>query len=101
MAVLGLDLLLPAVSAAGTVIRELRVRGGKRVQRADQLAGEIRNRSTAEKTYTLNIEFLDKSGAVVGQGSATVDKVAPRGTGRFSLTGTAPGIVAFRYKPIG
>jgi tetratricopeptide (TPR) repeat protein len=65
------------------------------------LAGEIRNRSTTEKTYTLNIEFLDKSGAVVGQGSATVDKVAPKGTGRFSVTGTAPGIVAFRYKPIG
>lgn len=64
------------------------------------LAGEVRNRSTAEKTYTLNFEFLDKTGAVVTTGTATVDKVAPRGSGRFSLTGTAPGIVAFRYKPI-
>jgi tetratricopeptide (TPR) repeat protein len=64
------------------------------------LGGEIRNRGTTEKSYTLNIEFLDKSGAVVGTGSATVDKVAPKGSGRFSITGTAPGIIAFRYKPV-
>ena len=65
------------------------------------LAGEIRNRTTTEKSYVLNIEFLDKSGAVVGTGSATVDKVAPKSTGRFSITATAPNIAAFRYKPIG
>jgi tetratricopeptide (TPR) repeat protein len=64
------------------------------------LAGEIRNRSSTEKSYVLNVEFLDKSGAVVGTGSATVDKVAPRSAGRFSITGTAPGIIAFRYKPV-
>jgi tetratricopeptide (TPR) repeat protein len=64
------------------------------------LGGEIRNRSDSEKTYTLNVEFLDKSGAVVGTGTATVDKVAARSTGRFNITATAPGIVAFRYKPI-
>jgi tetratricopeptide (TPR) repeat protein len=65
------------------------------------VGGEIRNRTTTEKSYVLTIEFLDKSGAVVGTGSATVDKVAPKGSGRFSITGTAPGIAAFRYKPIG
>ena len=65
------------------------------------VGGEIRNRTTTEKSYVLTIEFLDKSGAVVGTGSATVDKVAPRGSGRFSITGTAPNIAAFRYKPIG
>jgi tetratricopeptide (TPR) repeat protein len=64
------------------------------------LAGEIRNRSDSEKTYTLNVEFLDNAGAVVGTGTATVDKVAAKSTGRFSITATAPGIVAFRYKPI-
>ena len=64
------------------------------------LAGEIRNRSDSEKTYTLNVEFIDKAGAVVGTGTATVDKVASKSTGRFSITTTAPGIVAFRYKPI-
>jgi tetratricopeptide (TPR) repeat protein len=65
------------------------------------LGGEIRNRSNSEKSYVLNIEFLDKSGNVVGTGSATVDKVAPKSTGRFSITATAPNIAAFRYKPIG
>ena len=64
------------------------------------LAGEIRNRTATEKSYVLNVEFLDKSGAVVGTGSATVDKVAPRSAGRFSITATAPGVVAFRYKPV-
>jgi tetratricopeptide (TPR) repeat protein len=64
------------------------------------IAGEIRNRSATEQTYVLEVEFLDKSGAVVTTGSATVDKVEPKGTGRFSITGTAPNIAAFRYKPI-
>jgi len=65
------------------------------------VGGEIRNRSNTEKSYTLNIEFLDKAGNVVGTGSATVDKVAPKSSGRFSITGTAKDIAAFRYKPIG
>jgi tetratricopeptide (TPR) repeat protein len=64
------------------------------------LAGEIRNRSDSEKSYTLNVEFLDKAGTVVGTGSATVDKVAAKSSGRFSITTAAPGIAAFRYKPI-
>jgi tetratricopeptide (TPR) repeat protein len=64
------------------------------------LGGEIRNRTDSEKSYVLNVEFLDKTGAVVGTGSATVDKVAAKSSGRFSITATAPGIAAFRYKPI-
>jgi tetratricopeptide (TPR) repeat protein len=65
------------------------------------VGGDIRNRSNTEKSYVLNVEFLDKTGAVVGTGSATVDKVAPKSSGRFSITATAPNIAAFRYKPIG
>jgi tetratricopeptide (TPR) repeat protein len=65
------------------------------------VGGEIRNRGTTEKSYVLNIEFLDKNGNVVGTGSATVDKVAPKSAGRFSITGTAANISGFRYKPIG
>ena len=65
------------------------------------VGGEIRNRSNTEKSYVLNVEFLDKSGNVVGTGSATVDKVAPKSTGRFSITTTAANVAAFRYKPIG
>lgn len=71
-------------------------------QTADKtiIAGEIRNRSDVEKSYVLTVEFLDKEGKVVGTGKATVDKVAPKAAGKFSLTGTSPGIVAFRYAPI-
>jgi tetratricopeptide (TPR) repeat protein len=64
------------------------------------LAGEIRNKSDAEKSYTLDVEFLDKSGNVVTTGQATVPKVAPHNVGKFTITATGANIAAFRYKPI-
>ncbi len=64
------------------------------------ISGTIFNRSTTEKSYVLNLEFLDKDGKVVSNGKATVDKVAPNGVGSFSVTATAPGIIAFRYAPL-
>lgn len=65
------------------------------------IGGEIRNRTQAEKTYNLTIEFLDKAGTVVTSGSTTVEKVPAGGVGRFSITATGKDIAAFRYKPIG
>jgi tetratricopeptide (TPR) repeat protein len=64
------------------------------------LSGEIRNKTDSEKTYTLNVEFLDKSGNVVTTGQATVPKVGAHNVGKFSLTATGANIAAFRYKPI-
>ena len=65
------------------------------------LSGTILNRTEKEQSYTLNIEFLDKSGQVVGSGKASVDAVRPHSKGNFTVAGTAPGIVAFRYAPLG
>jgi hypothetical protein len=64
------------------------------------LSGEIANRTDKEQSYTLTVEFVDKTGQVVGTSTASVPNVRPRGRGTFAVTGTAPGIVAFRYKPI-
>ncbi len=44
--------------------------------------------------------FLDKEGKVVGTSKATVDKVRPNGSGNFTVTGTATGIIGFRYAPL-
>jgi tetratricopeptide (TPR) repeat protein len=64
------------------------------------IGGSIENRTDKEQSYTLNVEFLDKEGKVVDTGKATVEKVAPKSTGTFSLTGSKPGIVAFKYAPL-
>ena len=64
------------------------------------LSGNISNRTNKEQSYLLNVEFLDKTGKVVGIGKATVDKVRPNSSGKFTVTGTVPDIVAFRYAPL-
>ncbi len=64
------------------------------------LAGSIANNSKSEQTYTMKVDFLDKTGAVVASQQQTVGPVPPQGAGRFSVTVTAPGITAFKYAPL-
>ncbi|MGH7663850.1 MAG: FxLYD domain-containing protein [Gemmatimonadaceae bacterium] len=64
------------------------------------LSGVIENMSESAKTYQLQIEFLDKSGNVVGSQTANVGPVDPSTTGTFSVSASAPGTAAFRYAPL-
>ena len=64
------------------------------------IVGAVENRGTTAKSYTVTLEFIDKSGAVLDTQVATVASVAPKAKGRFSVTSTKPGVVAFRYKPV-
>jgi tetratricopeptide (TPR) repeat protein len=64
------------------------------------LAGTVTNNSDAEKSYTLKIEFVDKTGNVVAKADVPVGPVKAHGSASFTATGTAPGIVAFRYAPL-
>lgn len=65
------------------------------------LSGTIENRTEAAKSYTMKIEFIDRDGAVVATRDVTVADVAPKATGRFSVTvEDAPSAVAFRYAPL-
>ncbi len=64
------------------------------------LRGDIENRSKAAKTYTIEVEFLDVTGAVLDKQSATVGPVAPSQLGTFSLTSGKPKVVAWRYAPL-
>jgi hypothetical protein len=79
-------------------VREFAVNGDDKT--AD-LAGTIENRGTTPKSYTMQVDFLDKSGAVVGTQSVTVGPIAPKASAPFKATiqnGTA--VVGYRYKPI-
>jgi tetratricopeptide (TPR) repeat protein len=65
-----------------------------------RLRGTIENLGTTPQTYTLIVEMLDRSGNVVATEQAQVGPVEAKGTGEFTVTGKAAGIVAFRYKPL-
>ena len=64
------------------------------------LGGTIQNRGTTPKSYTMQVEFLDKTGAVVGTQSVTVGPIAPKASAPFKATATAAGVAGYRYKPI-
>jgi predicted Zn-dependent protease len=61
------------------------------------LAGTIDNRTDAEKSYNLRVEFLDRTGNVVGTKEVAVGPVAPKAKGRFTTTIEGQNIAAFRY----
>jgi tetratricopeptide (TPR) repeat protein len=71
-------------------------------RRPDQtlLAGTIENRGTTPKTYTVNVEILDKAGTVISTETATVGPVAPKKSGTFKITSAKGGAYGYRYKPV-
>ncbi len=64
------------------------------------LGGSIENRDKTAKTYTLTVEFLDKSGNVIGTETATVGPVAPKATQTFKIKFAKGGAYGYRYKPL-
>lgn len=64
------------------------------------LGGTIENRGAAAKSYTIDVEFLDKTGAVLGTQSVTVGPVAPKASAPFKATVQAANVTAYRYKPV-
>jgi tetratricopeptide (TPR) repeat protein len=78
-------------------VREFSVDGQNK---SATLGGTIENRGKSAKSYTIAVEFLDKTGAVVGSQSVTVGPVAPKASAPFKATAQAAGVVGYRYKPI-
>lgn len=72
----------------------------ERRQEGALLGGTIENKGKAAKSYSLTMEFLDTTGAVVESMTTSVENVAAGGTGTFSFQPTKPGIVAYRYKAL-
>ena len=94
------DLALKANSAADSMPVLVTFSQFSNVDNAVTLTGSIENKTDASKTYTMKVDFLDKTGAVVVSQTATVGPVASKASGRFSVTATAPGIMAFKYAPL-
>lgn len=65
-----------------------------------RLEGEIENRGTAPRTYTVEFEFLDSTGAVVDKKSVSVGPVAANQSGTFKIELDRGGIAGARYAPI-
>ncbi len=61
--------------------------------------GEIRNESARQRQVSVEFEFLDASGQVVGRETAQVT-VPARGRQSFRVQVSAPTAVGFRYAPI-
>jgi hypothetical protein len=64
------------------------------------LGGQVQNQSDAARPFTLKVDFLDKSGAVVSSQTVNVESVAPNQSKPFKVEGTGAGIVAFKYAPL-
>jgi tetratricopeptide (TPR) repeat protein len=64
------------------------------------LGGTVENRDKTPKTYTVTVEFLDKTGNVVATETTTVGPVAPKSSGTFKLRSATGGVYGYRYKPL-
>ena len=64
------------------------------------LVGSVQNAGKAQKSFTVKIEFLDKSGNVVATQEATVGPVAPQESAEFTVTAENDAIIAYRYAPL-
>jgi thioredoxin-like negative regulator of GroEL len=69
--------------------------GQKRV-----LAGNVENRATEAKSYTLKFDFIDGAGKVVTSKEAAVGPIDPKATKPFRIEAEGTGIVAFKYAPL-
>lgn len=64
------------------------------------LGGTVMNMTDASKSFTIKLEFVDKTGNVVSTQDVTVGPVDAHKSMAFTATGTGAGIVAFRYAPV-
>ncbi len=65
-----------------------------------ELAFEIENRNTAAKSFAVEFEFLDKTGAVIEKQTINVGPVAPNTTGQGKVEFAKGGVAGVRYAPL-
>jgi Tfp pilus assembly protein PilF len=83
-------------SLAGKVaVTSFAQQDGKRV-----LNGTVANTGAAPKTYSLKVDFLDKSGSVVSTQTVSVGPVGPKESKPFTVTAEPGNVVAYRYAPL-
>jgi tetratricopeptide (TPR) repeat protein len=62
-----------------------------------QLKGQIENKSAKERSFTIEFDFLDKTGASIGKASATVGPVKANDLGEFAVEIPKGGAWGVRY----
>lgn len=62
-----------------------------------ELSGDVTNQTDKATTFSIKVDFLDKSGAVVQSQTATVGPVPAKTAAPFSVKGAGASIIAFRY----
>ncbi len=94
------DSLVKYTTKADKLPAELTLSGFSHTSSETTLTGTITNKTKASKTYTLEVEFLDAKGNVVGTKTASVGPVAADNSESFTVTLPDVDAVAFRYKPL-
>jgi len=64
------------------------------------IGGSVQNLGDAAKTFTLKIDFLDKTGNTVSSQTVQIGPIDPKGGKQFKAEATGAGIVAFKYAPL-
>ncbi len=64
------------------------------------IGGSVQNLGDAAKTFTLKIDFVDKSGNTVTSQTVQVGPIDPKSSKPFKAEATGAGIVAFKYAPL-
>lgn len=62
--------------------------------------GSIRNLGKTAKTYSMTVEFLDKTGNVLATETASVGPVAANASQEFRITSARGSVYGYRYKPV-
>ena len=64
------------------------------------LKGQIENKSAKERSFVVEFDFLDKTGASVGKATANVGPVKPNDLGEFAVEIPKGGVFGVRYAPL-
>ena len=68
-----------------------------RLAEKTSLKGQIENKSTKDRSFVIEFDFLDKTGASVGKATANVGPVKPNGLGDFAVEIPKGGVSGVRY----
>ena len=79
---------------------KLEVRSFDRGKDKTELAFEIENRNTTAKSFAVELEFLDKTGAVIEKQTVNVGPVAPNASGQGKVEFAKGGVAGVRYAPL-
>ena len=65
-----------------------------------EVSGKVANLTAESKTYTLKFDFLDVNGKAVGSQTVPPITVGANSSQPFDVSGTFPGVIAYKYAPL-